>query len=138
MSREDCQAVPPIEHVKLLKTGMKTLPAALVLVEPNVTDPQLKTTGADPVLAVVLAFDQGGDPNDPTYRAVTTSYADCRLTAATAHLCRASLQAFVEEAITFQHHYDDFPLTGNPGAKIRHAIKNYRLPSYGYQHTGGR
>ncbi|GAA2610942.1 hypothetical protein Adu01nite_22440 [Paractinoplanes durhamensis] len=118
----DCPAPPPTEHVKLLNTGMPTLPAALVTVEPNTSDPQLRTTGTDPVLAVVLAFDLGGDDSDPTYRAVTTSFADCRLS----DICIASLQVFVNEAIAFQQRYVDFKTTGNPGRKIRNAIANYK------------
>ncbi|MEU4237506.1 hypothetical protein [Actinoplanes sp. NPDC026619] len=121
----DCPAVPSTEHIQVLNTGMPTLPAALVVVEPKVSDPQLKTTGADPVLAVVLAFDLGGDDSDPAYRAVTTSFADCRLTAATTATCVASLQLFVDEAIAFQRRYVDFTVTGDPGAKIRKALKEY-------------
>ncbi|GAA0552637.1 hypothetical protein GCM10010172_38840 [Paractinoplanes ferrugineus] len=118
----DCPALPPTEHVQLVDTGLATMPAALVRVEPEVADPQLSTTGTDPVLAVVLAFDLGGDKADPSYRAVTTSFADCRSTAATTDLCIASLQVFVDEAIAFQRKYVDFPVTGDPGAKIRRAL----------------
>ncbi len=121
-SPPDCIAPPPEQHIDLLNTGMPTLPAALVRVEPNVSDPQLTTAGTDPVLAVVLAFDLGGDGVDPHYRAVTTSFADCRLTAATAAICVASLKVFVDEAIAFQRDSVNFPVTGNPGAKIRAAI----------------
>lgn len=118
----DCVAAPPTAHVKLLDTGMPTLLAALVRVGKNVSDPQLRTTGGDPVLAVVLAFDLGGHEDDPNYRAVTTSFADCRLTAATRAVCLASLQAFVDEAIAFQRRYVDFQVTGDPGATIRTAV----------------
>jgi hypothetical protein len=133
---QDCVAAPPTEHVELLNTGMPALPAALVRVEPNVADAQLRTTGTDPVLAVVLAFDLGGDATDPDYRAVTTSFADCRLTAATTATCLASLQAFVDQAIAFQHEYVDFKVTGNPGAKIRDAIAHYEATSGGRTRTG--
>jgi hypothetical protein len=126
LSSRRCLAAPPTEHIEPLNTGMPTLPAALVRVEPNVSDPQLKTTGADPVLAVVLAFDLGGDGVDPAYRAVTTSFADCRLNAATAPVCVASLQVFVDEAIAFQHRYVGFKVTGDPGRKIRNAVAQYR------------
>jgi hypothetical protein len=125
LSAKDCIAAPPTEHIGLLNTGMPSLPAALVVVEAHTTDPQLRTTGTNRVLAVVLAFDHGRDPADPTYRAVTTSYADCRLSAATTGICLASLQAFVDEAIAFQHHYDDFPIAGDPGARIRGAFAGY-------------
>jgi hypothetical protein len=125
LSPRRCIAAPPTEHIQALNTGMPTLPAALVLVPPHVSDPQLKTTGADPVLAVVLAFDLGGDGVDPAYRAVTTSFADCRLNAATTAVCVASLQVFVDEAIAFQRRYVDFKVTGDPGRKIRDAVARY-------------
>jgi len=125
-SSPDCTAPPPTEHIELLNTGMPTLPAALVRVEPNVSDPQLATTGADPVLAVVLAFDLGGDGVDPAYRAVATSFADCRLTAATAAICIASLQLFVDEAIAFQRDSVNLKVTDDPGAKIRNAIAQFK------------
>ncbi|GIM95331.1 hypothetical protein Ato02nite_071240 [Paractinoplanes toevensis] len=124
-SPPDCIAPPATEHVEPLITGMPTLPAALVRVEPNVSDPQLSTTGTDPVLAVVLAFDLGGDDADPNYRAVTTSFADCRLTPATTATCIASLRIFVDQAIAFQRGSVNFKVTGDPGAKIGKAIARY-------------
>lgn len=137
-SPPDCTAPPSTEHIELLDTGMQTLPAALVRVEPNVSDPQLTTTGTDPVLAVVLAFDLGGDGVDPAYRAVTTSFADCRLNAATTAICIASLQVFVDEAIAFQRDYVDLKVTGDPGAKIRNAIAQYKKTPNRYGHARPR
>lgn len=118
----DCTDPPPTDHVRPVPTGLPTLHAAVVRVESHAEDPQFRTTGTAPVLAVVLAFDLGGDPADPAYRAVTTSFADCRLNSP---LCVASLQLFVDEAIAFQHRYVDFEVTGHPGAAIRAALDHY-------------
>jgi hypothetical protein len=128
-SPRDCVAAPRTEHIEQVRTGMPTLPAALVLVDPNVSDRQLKTAGADPVLAVVLGFVLDGDADDPAHRPVATSFADCRLTTATADICVASLQLFVDEAIAFQREAVDFPITGHPGAKIRQAIAQRAIPA---------
>jgi hypothetical protein len=116
--RRDCPAPPATDHIDLVDTGVPSLSAAVVEVGPHASDRQLRTSGTAPVLAVVLAFDLGGDPDDQDYRVVTVSYADCRLTA----ICVTSLRAFVDEAIAFQHRYTDFRVTGDPGSRIRAAI----------------
>ena len=115
----NCPAVPPREHVRLLRTGMPGLHAALVRVPPGVTDPQLATSGSGPVLALVMGFDYGAD--GPDYRKVTSSYADCRLGA----VCRASLQVFTEEAIAWQTRYNGLRPVGDPGFRIRQAVRRH-------------